>query len=79
MAFISAFELSRTAKERDKQARAGRGHRLGGVENSAKNGGISSPPRLTILEEKTLAQTEAATLLDCVIGQWQREKIQSQD
>jgi hypothetical protein len=79
MAFVRATDLRREYNAQRKREREAQREQVKRNRELAKKGLISGPPRLTILEAKTLSQTEAATLLDCVIGQWQSEKTQSQD
>ena len=73
MVWICSVDVSRAAKEERRQAKKAQREQVKRNQELARKGLISGPPRLTILDTKTLSQTDAATLLDCAIDQWQRE------
>jgi hypothetical protein len=70
MAFISSSEISRKAKEQRKQERKAQREQDKLDRERTKKAQVSTSRRVTILETKTLSQTEAATLLHCVINAW---------
>lgn len=75
---ISMLDVIREANEQRKREREAKRAKEAQIKwnwRLARKGLITSPARLTILDEKTLSQMDAARLLDCVIEQWQRGKI----
>jgi hypothetical protein len=74
MAWRSSLDVIREMKEqhkRQREARRAKEAQIRWNRRLARKGLISSPPRLMILDAKTLSQMDAATRLNCVIGAWE--------
>jgi hypothetical protein len=67
-------DIVRRAKEQRKRDREAEREQDKLNRELTKKARVSVARKITAFDAKTLSQKEAATLLDCVIGQWQRGK-----
>lgn len=67
-------DIVRQAKEERKRDREAQREQDKLNRELTKKARVSVARKMASFDAKTLSQKEAATLLECVIGQWQREK-----
>jgi hypothetical protein len=74
MAWVSSLDVIRELKEQRKRDREAQREQDKLNRELTKKARVSVARKIALFDAKTLSQMEAATLLDCVISQWQKSE-----